>query len=133
MENENEERGLDHLIEQNSTELGFLDIYGEGDDQGDEEILSSMLQYLRLHDVKCDEVDRGFSFDFGKASIHDEGGVEFLIQMKHLPLVPTDVEKAEIANGVLDDQRCELRGVLFLWTDIQLRFFERLIEHYRLL
>ena len=36
MENENEERGLDHLIEQNSTELGFLDIYGEGDDQGDE-------------------------------------------------------------------------------------------------
>ena len=36
MDNENEERGLDHLIEQNSTELGFLDIYGKGDEQGDE-------------------------------------------------------------------------------------------------
>lgn len=55
-------RGLDHLMEQNETELGFLSAYGGVDDASSsdgEAILAALKRFLTAGGVACQEVERG--------------------------------------------------------------------------
>ncbi|MDP6869868.1 MAG: hypothetical protein QGI21_03760 [Candidatus Poseidoniaceae archaeon] len=100
-------RDLDHLIEQNETELGFLSAYGGGESSEElfEKISKMVSKNMRLKN-------------------HEEG-VEFSMRGK-LPLVSSDINRRGFLHGKLDD-----KGVKVVITDLgpeQLRFIERLVE-----
>ena len=101
-------RGLDHLIEQNETDLGFLSAYGGG--ESPEELLKLIAQSV------CEGME---------IEATDEG-VLFLLSMQHLPLVKSDLERRGFLNGELSHE-----GVKVVITDYgpeQRRFIERLVE-----
>lgn len=101
-------RGLDHLIEQNETDLGFLSAYGGG--ESPEELLRLVSQSI------CEEMSV-------KAV---EDGVKFSLEMVNLPLVNSDLHRRGFLNGELSDS-----GVEVTITDFgpeQRRFIERLVE-----
>ena len=101
-------RGLDHLIEQNETDLGFLSAYGGG--ESPEELLRLVSQSI------CEEMSV-------KAV---EDGVKFSLEMANLPLVGSDLHRRGFVNGELSDS-----GVEVTITDFgpeQRRFIERLVE-----
>lgn len=101
-------RGLDHLIEQNQTDLGFLSAYGGG--ESPEELLRLISQSI------CDEMK--------VAAV--EHGVHFKLEMADLPLVNSDIHRRGFLNGELSDS-----GVEVTITDFgpeQRRFIERLVE-----
>lgn len=101
-------RGLDHLIEQNATELGFLSAYGGGESPEEllEIISKSIVSEIRL-------------------SLH-ENGVVFELDGENLPLVPSDLLRRGFQDGKLTT-----KGVTVIITDFgpeQKRFVERLVE-----
>ena len=101
-------RGLDHLIEQNETDLGFLSAYGGG--ESPEELFRLVSQSI------CEEMSV-------KAV---EDGVKFSLEMANLPLVNSDLHRRGFLNGELSDS-----GVEVTITDFgpeQRRFIERLVE-----
>jgi len=101
-------RGLDHLIEQNETELGFLSAYGGG--ESPEELLA-LIESKISDEMKVEIV---------------EDGVLFTLKRKNLPLVPSDVERRGFING-----KFNTKGVEVTITDFgpeQRRFIERLVE-----
>ena len=101
-------RGLDHLIEQNDTDLDFLSAYGGG--ESPEELLRLVSQSI------CDEMKLTAV----------EHGVEFTLKMANLPLVNSDIHRRGFLNGELNDS-----GVTVTITDFgpeQRRFIERLVE-----
>ena len=104
-------RGLDHLIEQNETDLGFLSAYGGG--ESSEELLAL------IQEVISEEM---------KIKINAEG-VSFNLKAKNLPLVPSDIDRRGFLNGKLNSN-----GVTVTITDFgpeQRRFIERLVEFIR--
>ena len=101
-------RGLDHLIEQNETDLGFLSAYGGG--ESPEELLK-LVENAITKEMKVEAV---------------EDGVMFSLSMTDLPLVNSDIERRGFLNGKLDK-----KGVQVTITDFgpeQRRFIERLVE-----
>ena len=101
-------RGLDHLIEQNETDLGFLSAYGGG--ESPEELLN-LIENATIKEMKVEAV---------------EHGVMFSLSMANLPLVKSDIERRGFLNGKLDK-----KGVEVTITDFgpeQRRFIERLVE-----
>ena len=101
-------RGLDHLIEQNETDLGFLSAYGGG--ESPEELLK-LIENATVKEMKIEAV---------------EHGVMFSLSMTNLPLVKSDIERRGFLNGKLDK-----KGVKVTITDFgpeQRRFIERLAE-----
>ena len=101
-------RGLDHLIEQNETDLGFLSAYGGGE---------SPEELLRL-------VSQSICYEMKLAAV--EHGVKFTLKMANLPLVNSDIHRRGFVNGELNDS-----GVTVTITDFgpeQRRFIERLVE-----
>ncbi len=101
-------RGLDHLIEQNETDLGFLSAYGGG--ESPEELLK-LIENATVKEMKVEAV---------------EHGVMFSLSMANLPLVKSDIERRGFLNGKLDK-----KGVEVTITDFgpeQRRFIERLVE-----
>ena len=101
-------RGLDHLIEQNETDLGFLSAYGGG--ESPEELLK-LVENATTKEMKVEAV---------------EDGVMFSLSMTNLPLVKSDIERRGFLNGKLDK-----KGVQVTITDFgpeQRRFIERLVE-----
>ena len=101
-------RGLDHLIEQNETNLGFLSAYGGG--ESPEELLK-LIENATIKEMKVEAV---------------EHGVMFSLSMANLPLVKSDIERRGFLNGKLDK-----KGVEVTITDFgpeQRRFIERLVE-----
>ena len=101
-------RGLDHLIEQNDTDLGFLSAYGGG--ESPEELLRLVSQSI------CEEMS--------VEAVDD--GVKFSLEMVNLPLVDSDIHRRGFLNGKLNDS-----GVTVTITDFgpeQRRFIERLVE-----
>lgn len=101
-------RGLDHLIEQNETDLGFLSAYGGGETS--EELLSLIQQAIR-EEMKIEAVDEG---------------VSFILHLPNLPLVASDIERRGFLNGKLTSE-----GVEVTITDFgpeQRRFIQRLVE-----
>ena len=104
-------RGLDHLIEQNETDLGFLSAYGGG--ESPEELLALIQQSI------CEEMN---------LEINDEG-ILFVLMAKNLPLVASDINRRGFLNGELKED-----GVSVTITDFgpeQKRFIERLVEFIR--
>ena len=68
-------RGLDHLMEQNETELDFLSAYGGVDDgkKGDGHALLSALQrFLRAGGLEADLNDSTLNFAWGSARVEDD-------------------------------------------------------------
>lgn len=101
-------RGLDHLIEQNETDLGFLSAYGGG--ESPEELLK-LVENTITKEMKVEAV---------------EDGVMFSLSKTNLPLVNSDIERRGFLNGKLDK-----KGVEVTITDFgpeQRRFIERLVE-----
>jgi len=101
-------RGLDDLIEQNETDLGFLSAYGGG--ETNEELHRLILQTV------CDEMSIEVV----------EHGIMFTLSMPNLPLVNSDIERRGFLNGELTNE-----GVKVTITDFgpeQRRFIERLVE-----
>jgi len=101
-------RGLDHLIEQNATELDFLSAYGGGESPEEllEIISKSIVSEIRL-------------------SLH-VNGVVFELDGENLPLVPSDLLRRGFQDGKLTT-----KGVIVIITDFgpeQKRFVERLVE-----
>src|SRR6056300_179813 len=86
-------RGLDHLMEQNETELGFLSAYGGVDDGASsdgEALLAALKRFLTAGGVKCNENKAGVQFPFGTAKA-TENGCLFKASGDHLPLVLSDL------------------------------------------
>ena len=101
-------RGLDHLIEQNETDLGFLSAYGGG--ESPEELLK-LIENVITKEMKVEAV---------------EHGVMFSLSMANLPLVSSDIERRGFLGGKLT-----AGGVEVVITDFgpeQRRFIERLVE-----
>ena len=73
-------RGLDHLLEQNETNLGFLSAYGGG--ESSEELLALIQEAI------TDEM---------KIKVNTEG-VSFNLKAKNLPLVPSDINRRGFLN-----------------------------------
>ena len=97
-------RGLDHLIEQNETELSFLSQYGGGETS--DEIMTLLKEMI---------------VDGMKLTKHDDG-VQFTMSGS-LPLVPSDVQRRGFMHGELSAD-----GVSVVITDLgpeQRRFVER--------
>tara|TARA_B100000925_G_C22001196_1_gene471362 strand:+ start:1343 stop:1672 length:330 start_codon:yes stop_codon:yes gene_type:complete len=101
-------RGLEDLIEQNETDLGFLSAYGGGETP---EELHQLISQLITGDMEISIVDEG---------------VQFILKNPQLPLVKSDLNRRGFLNGKLD-----VEGVEVVITDFgpeQRRFIERLAE-----
>ena len=126
-------RGLDHLMEQNDTELDFLSAYGGvGDaEQADgAALLSALHRFLRAGGMKCEMEGSTMSFDAGSATA-EKHGCRLTFQGEHLPLVDSDMKLPGFSGAVLDGSRSEVTVLLTAWGTEQRRFVERLVEHHR--
>tara|TARA_Y100001954_G_scaffold230718_1_gene278828 strand:- start:40 stop:441 length:402 start_codon:yes stop_codon:yes gene_type:complete len=125
-------RGLDHLMEQNETELDFLSAYGGVDDgkKGDGHALLSALQrFLRAGGLEAELNDSTLNFAWGSALVEDDG-CRLVVSGEHLPLVDSDLMVAGFSDGHLNDDRSEVSVLLTAWSMEQRRFVERLVEHH---
>ncbi len=129
---QDDDRGLDHLIEQNSTELGFLEAYGSEDEMSNDAIIEAVRLFLKKENVGYEDKDNGIKHDFGTFQFSDEGGVSFEFLGTSFPLVPSDFAYSDIANGLVNTKKKCVQGELFDWNERSVRFFSRLIEHHRL-
>ena len=68
-------RDLDHLIEQNDTELTFLSAYGgiTNESEDPSSILSAVKRFLRAGGVKFQDKNQQIEFEFGYAKCVDNG------------------------------------------------------------
>ncbi len=129
---QDDDRGLDHLIEQNSTELGFLEAYGSEDEMSNDAILEAIRLFLEKENIEFENKDNGIKHVLGTFQSSDEGGVSFEFLGTSFPLVPSDFEYTDIANGLINSKKKCVQGELFDWSDRSKRFFSRLFEHHRL-
>ncbi len=125
-------RGLDHLMEQNEAELGFLSAYGGVDDGGQhdgETLLAALHRFLKAGGMPSTLDGARLSFDAGHAEAEDKG-CRFTFRGSHLPLVASDMKSSGFSGGELKPDRSEVRVVFTAWTIDQRRFVERLVEHH---
>jgi hypothetical protein len=125
-------RGLDHLMEQNETELDFLAAYGGVDDQGQTDgdaILAALERFLKAGGLACTSKARRLDFAFGTATATDDGCL-FTAHGSFLPLVASDVQGVGFGRAQLSADRSEVEVCLTQWTSEQRRFIERLVEHH---
>ncbi len=101
---------LDHLMEQNETDLPFLSAYGGGEEP--QVILQSIKEISGDHfDLElCDE------------------GVIVNFTSNHLPLVNSDIKSRGFSNGTLSKNRSKLSVTINQWGPEQRRLIERLVE-----
>ena len=127
-----DERGLDHLMEQNEAELSFLSAYGGVDGNREVDgtsILSALKRFLQAGGLACEGNDTAITFACGEASVSSEG-CEFIFSGKNLPLVQSDVIASGFDKGVLASDRSHVRVFICDWSGEQRRFVERLVEHH---
>lgn len=125
-------RGLDHLMEQNETELGFLSAYGgvDGPSQSDgPSLLSALHRFLKAGGMPSTLEGGRLSFEAGHAEAEDHG-CRFTFKGSHLPLVSSDMKSSGFAEGELSADRSEVKVLLTAWSMDQRRFVERLVEHH---
>jgi hypothetical protein len=124
-------RDLDHLMEQNSTELDFLSAYGGSSSEGDgSAIFAALRRFLKAGGVSysLNKKETTLSFAFGKASI-EENGCLISFKGKNLPLVTSDVQQAGFAQGTLTQKRTSCKVTMGEWGLEPRRFIERLVEY----
>ena len=101
---------LDHLMEQNETDLPFLSAYGGGEDP------KTILQSIKK-----------ISSEHFELELCDEGVIVNLTA-DHLPLVHSDIKSRGFSNGTLSVDRSKLSVVISEWGPEQRRLIERLAE-----
>ena len=124
-------RDLDHLMEQNSTELDFLSAYGGSSSEGDgAAIFAALRRFLKAGGVHTtlNKKKTSLSFIFGKASI-EENGCLISFKGKNLPLVTSDVQQAGFVQGTMTKTRSSCKVTMVEWGLEQRRFIERLVEY----
>ena len=124
-------RDLDHLMEQNSTELDFLSAYGGSSSEGDgAAIFAALRRFLKAGGVHMtlNKKETSLSFNFGKASI-EKNGCLISFKGKNLPLVKSDVQQAGFAQGSMTKTRSSCKVTMVEWGVEQRRFIERLVEY----
>ena len=125
-------RGLDHLMEQNETELDFLSAYGGVDDGQKSDghaLLSALQRFLRAGGLEPNLNESTLDFVWGSAHVEDDG-CRLVVSGEHLPLVDSDLMVAGFSDGHLNDDRSEVSVLLTAWSMEQRRFVERLVEHH---
>lgn len=127
-----DERGLDHLMEQNEAELSFLSAYGgvEGNrDVDSSSILGALKRFLQAGGIACEGDDSGITFACGEASASSDG-CQFIFNGEDLPLVQSDLIATGFDKGNLASDRSRVCVYIFDWSAQQRRFIERLVEHH---
>ncbi len=123
-------RDLDHLIEQNDTELTFLSAYGgiANDSEDPSSILSALKRFLKAGGIKIQEKNQRIEFEFGYAKCVDNG-CKLYFKGNSLPLVNSDLMQNGFIDGKLPVRRGSCTVTMQIWDVEQRRFVERLIEH----
>ena len=122
-------RGLDHLIEQNSTELDFLSAYVGPEEVDSQQIFAGILRFCERLSVEFESKEEELIFAFGSININDSGvRIEFFGQ--NLPLVKSDMMQVGMLGGELDDDRSRCAVTIIEWRNVQQRFMERLFEFF---
>lgn len=124
-------RDLDHLMEQNATELDFLSAYGDASSDGDGGAIFSALQrFLKAGGVavRLNRKKDTLHFGFGKATFKENG---CLVSFKgaNLPLVASDLLQPGFVSGKLAKNRSTCSVNMTDWGLDQRRFIERLVEY----
>ena len=124
------QRDLDHLMEQNDTELSFLSAYGGTSLEGDgAPLLAALERFLKAGNTEVTSTNEGeITFGFGTAMVVEQG-CKVSIKGHNLPFVPSDVEQSGFAHGSLSEDRTQCEVVLIDWGYDQRRFIERAVEH----
>ncbi len=123
-------RGLDHLMEQNATDLPFLASYGaemDGMDIDVEALFSGVEAFLASRRVDFEINDDSITYHATRITKHEEG-LLINIEHDHLPLVHSDLDRVGFAEGRLNDDRSSLSVILQMWGSEHRRFLERLVE-----
>jgi hypothetical protein len=123
-------RGLDHLIEQNSTELEFLSAYGAGAIETEVDansLLDALRRFLKAGNVKAESSENKVIFSFGSASM-TEKGLLIEINGENLPLVDSDLVQVGFIEGALSKDKSNVSVIMQNWDYEQRRFIERLVE-----
>lgn len=124
-------RGLDHLMEQNETDLPFLASYGADMDGMGIDVdalflgVETFLSSRRVEFDKNADCIKHHSICITK---HEEG-LLIEIQHEHLPLVHSDLDRVGFFQGTLHADKSKLSVILQMWGGEHRRFLERLIEH----
>lgn len=119
-------RGLDHLIEQNATELGFLDAYGPTPDEALGEIFDAACR--ALSSLGGNGNDTAFETD-GLRLERLEVGTRLTWSGANLPLVQSDLRLPGMREGQLSPERNEAVVTFVDWTHEVRRCLERAVEH----
>ena len=123
-------RGLDHLMEQNATDLPFLASYGaemDGMDIDVEALFSGVEAFLASRRVDFEINDDSITYHATRITKHEEG-LHINIEHDHLPLVHSDLDRVGFVEGRLNDDRSSLSVILQMWGSEHRRFLERLVE-----
>ena len=124
-------RGLDHLMEQNETDLPFLASYGaEMDGVGIDvdALFSGVEAFLSSRRIEFENNDDCITYHSTRISKHEEG-LLIEIEHEHLPLVHSDLDRVGFFQGMLHEDKSKLSVILQMWGGEHRRFLERLVEH----
>ena len=120
-------RGLDHLIEQNATELGFLDAYGPAPEEALGELFDAAC--LALEALGGARSEAAFEAEGVKLQREAEG-TRLTWYGQHLPLVSSDLQLPGMRHGALSASRENAEVLLVDWTHEVRRCLERVVEHH---
>lgn len=123
-------RGLDHLMEQNATELPFLASYGaemDGASIDVEALFSGVEAFLSSRRVEFEVNEDSITYHATRITKHEEG-LLIMIELEHLPLVHSDLDRVGFIEGRLNEDRSGLSVILQMWGSEHRRFLERLVE-----
>jgi hypothetical protein len=92
--------------------------------------LAALTRFLKAGNVElAADSPEAISFAFGTACVM-EHGCKVTLKGDNLPLVPSDVQQAGFAHGLLSKNRDQCEVVLIEWGFEQRRFIERVSEHF---
>ena len=124
-------RGLDHLMEQNETDLPFLASYGadmDGMGIDVDALFSGVEAFLSSRRVEFEKDEGCIKYHSTCISKHDEG-LLIEIEHEHLPLVHSDLDRVGFFQGMLHADKSKLSVILQMWGGEHRRILERLVEH----
>ena len=123
-------RGLDHLMEQNATDLPFLASYGaemDGASIDVEALFTGVEAFLSSRRVEFEGNEDSITYHATRIIKHEEG-LLITIELEHLPLVHSDLDRVGFIEGRLNEDRSGLSVILQMWGSEHRRFLERLVE-----
>ncbi len=118
-------RGLDHLIEQNATELGFLDAYGPAPEEALGEVFDAACD--ALEPLKGSRSEDAYEAE-GVALQRVDEGTRMTWTGQSLPLVPSDLSRPGMREGVLSSDRTQAAVIFVDWTHEVRRCLARVVE-----